>query len=369
MAVLKSIRIRGFKSIRELNLELRPLNVLIGANGAGKSNLLSFFEMLGDIRTGSFRNYVAASGRAHSLLHFGPKQTNEIEAALLFETEQGSIDYRFRLLPGAADSMYFGAEGVEVVSGKSGHATTLRLGTGHPESLLLDASQRHAEAREVYQLLSGCRMYHFHDTSATARARHYSTVTNDSSLLPYAGNLPAMLYRFRERERGPAYRRIVATIRQLLPQFGDFVLEPTGSNRDEVILNWRESGSDIVFGPHQLSDGSLRAISLTTLLLQPADLLPHLVVIDEPELGLHPAAKNILAGLLKSASQRCQLIVATQSPELVDAFEPEDVVVVEREERQSVFRRLSTAALEDWLKEYTLGQLWEKNVFGGGPFA
>ncbi len=186
--------------------------------------------------------------------------------------------------------------------------------------------------------------------------------------MPDAGNLAAILYRLRRQDTSPAYKRIVGTIRQIAPFFEDFELQPTGPGDKEIILNWRDKDSDEIFGPHQLSDGTLRALSLITLLLQPVEDLPDLIIVDEPELGLHPVAKHIVAGLLKKASYHCQVIVATQSSSLVDAFEPDDVIVVDRVDRQSTFRRLDAESLQEWLKEYTLGQLWEKNVFGGGPF-
>jgi predicted ATPase len=372
MAVLRRVELNGFRSISKLELDLRPLNVMIGANGAGKSNLISFFRMLnammGKGNDAGLQNYVAHNGRAHSLLHYGPKATPQMEAALQFETDNAKDEYRMRLFYAAGDTLVFAEEVLRYLrkDWQGAPPQPHSLGAGHLETRIAEAAESGDKIAQVFrQLLNNCRVYHFHDTSATAKILQYCYVGADRFLMPDAGNLAAVLYRFRERETGPAYRRIVGTIRQIAPFFGDFELEPEGR---DIILNWREKDSDQVFGPHQLSDGTLRSMALFTLLLQPIDNFPDLIIIDEPELGLHPAAKNLLAGMLKSASQHCQIIVATQSPELVDAFDPEDVVVVEREERQSVFCRLDPAALGEWLKEYTLGQLWEKNVFGGGPF-
>jgi predicted ATPase len=211
-------------------------------------------------------------------------------------------------------------------------------------------------------------VYHFHDTSASARARGYCYVGNDRRLMPDAGNVAAMLYRFRREDSNPAYRRILGTIRQIAPFLADFVLEPTGQENKDIILNWQDKDSGDVFGPHQLSDGTLRFIALATLLLQPQALLPDVIVIDEPELGLHPAALNLVGGLLRSASHHTQVVVATQSAALVDSFDPDDVVVVNRRDGASTFERLREEQLKNWLQDYTLGQLWEKNVVGGGPF-
>jgi len=164
-----------------------------------------------------------------------------------------------------------------------------------------------------------------------------------------------------------ALHEVLDTIRQVAPFFGDFELEPEARNHDSIRLNWREKGVDQIFGPHQISDGTLRAIALITLLLQPESSLPRVIVIDEPELGLHPYAIGVLASLVKRASHHCQVILATQSPALLDEFEPEDVVVVDRDSQESKFRRLGSDQLDSWLEEYSFSEAWEKNVFGGGP--
>lgn len=371
MENLKRITVKGFKSIRNISLELGPLNVLIGVNGAGKSNLVSFFKMLNEMMGGRLQQYVATSGRAQSLLHFGPKITPQLEATLEFEVDKGTDTYHLRLFHAAGDTLVFAEEELTFL-GKDwpGSPKPTALGAGHQETRINDeADKGDHTAKTVRYLLNRCRVFHFHDTSATARARQYCYVGDDRWLMPDAGNLAAILYRLRNHEEGPAYRRILATIRRIAPFFEDFELEPAGNGGKEIILNWRQKDSDQVFGPHQLSDGTLRAMSLVTLLLQPVDDLPNLIVVDEPELGLHPAAKTIIAGLFKKALHHCQIIVATQSPALLDVFDAEDVVVVERDAEASSFRRLDESALEEWLQEYSLGQLWEKNVLGGGPFS
>lgn len=133
------------------------------------------------------------------------------------------------------------------------------------------------------------------------------------------------------------------------------------------MLNWRDVDSDHLFGPHQISDGTLRAMALVTLLAQPPEGLPSLMVLDEPEIGLHPYAIEIVADLMRSASAYCPLIVATQSVAIVNHFAPEDIVTVTREESQSKFSRRSAESLKDWLADYSIGELWEKNLIGGTP--
>lgn len=221
-------------------------------------------------------------------------------------------------------------------------------------------------ARAFRYLITNCRVFHFHDTSASSRVRQTCYIEDNRFLMPDAGNLAAVLYRLKEKE--PAtYKRIVGTIKQIAPIFDDFVLAPSALNHQRILLNWRDRFSDVLFGPHMISDGTLRAMALITLFSQGQQNMPPVIVIDEPELGLHPFAINVLAGLLRKASHKCQIIVATQSASLLDHFEPDELVVVERTGQESSFVRLDPARLEEWLSEYTMRELWEKNVIGGGP--
>lgn len=371
MGRLQRIRLQGYKSIQSMDLELRSLNVLIGVNGAGKSNLVSFFKLLNEMMGKRLQQYIATSGRAQSILHFGPKVTPQLEAELQFEVEQGTDTYRMLLSHAASDTLVFSEEQLSSLKAEESEPTrVMQLGTGHQESRLKYAAMHGEPMSEIfYHLLNNCRVFHFHDTSPTARARQYCYIGDNRHLMPDAGNLAAILYELKNHSESAAYRRIVTTIRRIAPYFHDFDLEPSGANDKDIILNWRQNDSDQIFGPHQLSDGTLRAISLVTLLLQPVTQLPAVMIVDEPELGLHPAAKTIIAGLLKKAAHHCQVIVATQSTALLDAFDPEDVVVVERDAKASTFKRLDSLTLREWLEEYTLGELWEKNVLGGGPFS
>lgn len=369
MDMLTHVSLRGFKSIKDIDLELRPLNILIGANGAGKSNLVSFFKMLNEMMGGRLQAYIGTAGRAHTLLYYGPQTTPQMEATLQFEVATGLNTYHMRLFHAAGDTLIFAEETLNFLrTGWLGQPQEVQLGAGHQETRLGEAASNEAVARVLIGLLGRCHVYQFHDTSATARVRQYCYVGDDRWLLPDAGNLAAILYRLRQQDETPAYKRIVGAIQQIAPFFADFDLSPTGPGNREIILNWREKASDQLFGPHQLSDGTLRAMALITLLLQPVHELPTLIVVDEPELGLHPVAQQLVGALLKKASCHCQVLVATQSAALLETFDPEDVIVVDRAERQSMFRRLEAAPLQEWLQDYTLGQLWEKNVLGGGPF-
>ena len=370
---LKSIAIKGFRSIRETKLELRPINVLVGANGAGKSNLIAFFKLLNELTAGRLQQHIAATGRAASNLHFGPKTTPQLEAEIEFETEKETETekrtYRMRLFHAAGDSLIFAEETLSFQESDWPQPKIVPLGAGHQETRIGDkAAEDDFTAKNLLHLLNRCRVYHFHDTSPTAGVRQYCYVGDNRWIMPDAANLAAVLYALKSRGE-TAYRRIVATIRQAAPFFDDFDLEPVGPGGKEIILNWRHRNSGLIFGPHQFSDGTLRAVCLISLLLQPKENFPYLIALDEPELGLHPYALDVIASLFRAASRHAQILVGTQSGAFLDSFEPGDVVVVERndEDEATEFDRPPAEKLSAWMADYSLGEIWEKNVIGGGP--
>lgn len=376
--MVTKIEIHGFKSIRELNtLQLGPLNVFIGANGSGKSNLISFFKLLNAMAfsPGNLQFYISKAGGANTLLYDGATVTPQLSAGLTFQTATGLNEYFFRLVHAAPDTLIFAEEKIRHTpqgsSGESKENDWLTLGSGQRETnLMAHASQGNQTAAAILALLRQCSVYHFHNTAETARMRQRWDVYDDRVLKEDGANLAPFLRRLRDT-RPRYYGRIVETIRQIVPFFADFVLESVSGT---VLLQWRERGSDNIFGAHQASDGMLRVIALVSLLFQPEDELPMVLILDEPELGLHPYAMNILAGLLQSVATRTQLLLATQSLTLIDQVEPGEIVVVDRTARpssfghiESTFRRLDEAKLSDWLDAYSLAELWEKNVIGGRP--
>ena len=362
---LKHIEIKGFRSIKEMALELRPLNVLIGANGAGKSNLIAFFKLVNELMGGRLQQYIGATGRATANLYFGPKITPQLEAKMAFEVENGTDIYQMRLFHASGDSLIFAEEILSYQTIDSPKPKVVPLGGGHWETRIGDEAEAgKPAAKMVRHLLNHCRVYHFHDTSPTARVRQYCYVGDNRWLMPDAANLAAVLYALKSSEE-IAYRRIVRTIQQVAPFFEDFDLEPTHSR--DIILNWRHRESDLIFGPHQFSDGTLRAICLISLLLQPKENRLDLIVVDEPELGLHPYALQVIASLFRAASRHTQVLVSTQSSAFLDAFEIEDIVIVERNNEATEVRRPDAEKLDAWLEDYSVGEIWEKNIIGGGP--
>lgn len=361
MARLDRIRIAGFKSIRDQEVELRPLNVLIGANGSGKSNFIGVFRLLHEIEMGGLQLFVARGGGADKILHYGRKVTDR----LLLDLHFGPSSYFCELVPAAGDSLVFAREEVHLQKPGAEGRKTESFGAGHKEAKAAPSAEPEI-ADFVITALEDWQVYHFQDTSTAAKVKQTGDLHDNFKLRPEAGNLAAFLYRLRETEPD-AYRNITDVVRLVAPFFGSFLLQPDRLNPDKIKLEWQEQGSDAYFDAHSLSDGTLRFICLATLLLQPE--LPSAILLDEPELGLHPYAITVLADLLRSAATRTQVIVSTQSVTLVNQLSPEDILVVDRIEGASMFRRLTQPEIATWLDDYALGELWEKNVLGGRPGA
>ncbi|KHN52590.1 AAA family ATPase [Pectobacterium fontis] len=352
---LSHIVIEGYKSIARCDLRMGCLNVLIGANGAGKSNFIGFFRLIATLLDKRLQMLVGKSGGPDALLHFGRKKTETLKGELYF----GNNGYKFALEPTNDNRMMFQREALWWnINGDNG------VNSGHFESL----AEEHRSNIKKYTLpaMRRWRVYHFHDTSESARVKQIHRINDNDYLREDGANLAAFLFRL-QKNHTEYYQRIVKTIQMVAPFFGDFYLRPTSDSPDSIQLEWVEKEQDIPFKAHELSDGTLRFILLATVLLQPEIYMPSAIIIDEPELGLHPYAISILAALISSASEQHQLIVSTQSVELVNEFEAEDLIVVDKHLGASTFKRLEQDTLQDWLEDYSLGELWKKNILGGRP--
>ncbi len=371
MSHLKTLSIEGYKSIRSLKpLTLGPLNILIGANGAGKSNFISFFRFLREIVEQRLQLQVAKEGGIDRVLYLGSKETPRISASLRF----GRNGYDFSLDPTSDDRAVFSSERTFFRGDFGNDART--IGTGNMEARLkelkdeVNTKSQLGVPHYVYESISNWVMYHFHDTSDSALVRKPGAINLAERLAPDASNLAAFLYSLAQR-KFETYQRIVDIVRLACPFFYNFVLRPMPSNAEYIRLEWQQVGSEYPLLASQLSDGTLRFICLVTALLQPN--APSMILFDEPELGLHPYAITVLASLLRQGTQVLtgvpykQVIVSTQSAALVDYFSPEEVIVTERMKEESVFRKLDAGSLDAWLQEYSLGELWQKNLLGGRP--
>lgn len=351
--MLDRIKIRGYKSIRELDLPLGPINILIGSNGAGKSNFISFFKLVNNIYEQRLQSYTKQVG-AENLLYYGLKKTQEVFGSLVFSDNA----YTFSLHPKDDGGMFIAKE-----------VSWYRYSDRGSQNSNIEESEIKTSTlmRNNYlqQYLQSYKIYHFHDTSKGSPLRSSAKVNDNRVLREDGGNLPAYLY-LMQQKYPKTLKRIESVVRSVMPYFERFDLEPQALD-GSIELVWNDvDAPDKYFSAHDLSDGSIRFIALAALLLQPE--LPKIIIIDEPELGLHPVAVTMLAGMIHSAAARgCQIIVSTQSVNLINNFEAEDIVTVDRRDGQSVFNRLSKDSLKSWIEDYTLGELWMKSVINGQP--
>ena len=349
--MVNQITIEGYKSFRAQTIKLDGLNVLIGSNGAGKSNFLSFFELLGNAFEQRLGAYVATTGGVDKLLFQGRKTTEKITATLIMSHNSYGLTLQE-------------ADGKLIVENERlGYYNDIVTITEYSPEATIKTYSGMSRGNYIKDYLSHIRKFHFHDTGRRSPFATECHVRNDAyTLYSHGENLSPILYRM-QQERPIAYQRIVKVIQSVAPYFLDFYFQ--ASEAETLRLQWRDKYSEMIYGPNDLSDGTIRFIALATLFLQP--ILPSVVIIDEPELGLHPVAIQKLAGLMKSAAARgCQIIAATQSADLISNFEPEQILTTNLKDGQTLVERLNGEELSHWLRDYSLGDLWKQSIVKGG---
>ena len=388
-AMIESVRIRGFRSLADVEISGLPrAAVLIGANGSGKSNFIRFFEMLSwMIKSRKLGEFIVSHGGADDQLFGGNRVTPRMEATIRLRTGGGTNDYRFALSHAHPDRIFFSEESLRYsASAYPTEAKWQHLGSGHQEAIIVEMAQsgrqnvlemestrgefnefldvNRTTARVITNLLRNCAVFHFHDTSDKSRIKTRWDATDNNHLRSHGGNLAAVLRRL-EREDVRRYEMICRHIGRILPVFDRFAIE---ESYGKVYLRWKAKWTDKTFGAHLTSDGSLRFFALVTLLNLPPEMLPDVLLLDEPELGLHPMAVTLIGGMIKAVAAKRQVIVATQSPLLVDAFDLDEVVVLELQEGRTELSKLSPENYRVWLDDrFTPGDLWLKNLIGGRP--
>lgn len=364
---LQEVMIKGYKSISFANpvtLKLEDVNILLGANGAGKSNIISFFKMISYMMSRSFEKYVELAGTSNALLYYGSKKTPVIHAEMKFADDKSIDTYQFTLSKASPDRLVITEENVFWHRKGEEKPYEVAIEPNFKESALVGNKDRVAQS--IYKMLSFCKVYQFHDSSAEGPLRQACPVETANYLQSHGNNLPSFLL-YLKGYFFDSYTRIVNYVRDVIPQFQDFYLQPIGNN---ISLRWIDnSASDYVFNAHQLSDGSIRFIALATLLLQPQETMPSVIIIDEPELGLHPYAIAQLTEMIKDASIHAQIIIASQSKDLADYFDIDNISIVEMDKKNSCtnVRKLVHKDYEAWLEHYSVSELWDKNIIGGRP--
>lgn len=346
------IEIEGYKSIKKAKIEICPINILIGANGAGKTNFLSFFEFLNNLYERKLQEYISLNGGEDKMLHHGGKITTKLLSKISFN--ENANTYSFILEKGSEDMVFI----KENLWDKNDFVSISEYD--------LEANIKISRTPIAYDLrshLNNLKKYHFHDTGKYSSFNKLSHIDNDAYFLYEKGeNLAAFLYKI-QKNHPIVYNRIVKVIQSIAPYFSDFFFQP--NKQDLLRLQWQDKYSSTVYGVSDLSDGTIRFIALTVLFMQPD--LPQTLIIDEPELGLHPSAISKLAGMIQSvAAKGTQVIVATQSIDLLSYFNPEDIIAVDLHDGASIFTRLKQEELEIWLTDYALGDLWKRNIITEG---
>ena len=371
---ISSVKIEGFRSLANVEISgIGDTAVMIGANGSGKSNIMRFFEMVSwMLRARKLDEFVQRQGGADDQLYRGNAVTPRLKAEISLTADAGLNDYKFTLTHAHPNRFVFTDEAFRFTRFEWEKAPNWQhLSSGHSEARIVEASQQSVSndvnpvtARTILYLLTQCAVYQFHNTSDTSNFK-ISWDTGDNNVLrSHGGNLPAILHRL-EQEDIRRFDYVQENIRRILPAFDRFEIE---ENYGKVALRWKAKGSDKTIGAHLTSDGSLRFFALVTLLNLPPAMLPNVLLLDEPELGLHPAAVALVSGMIDSLSRDRQTIVATQSPLLVDAFDLDRIFVLEFEDGRTQVKRLDPENYRNWLEDgFAPGELWQKNLLGGRP--
>ncbi len=365
---IDTLEITGFRGIKHAKIELRDINVLIGANGAGKSNILLSVYLLSERNHSSFRQFFNGLGGNDSLFYGGVKLNSKIKIKITLADK--------KKLTHATQIDYISGGQVEIsqisnAESKSGQKLTLfnfddqkqEIYSPVRDTATVNILVEHS--KKISELFGNLGIYKFCDTSPMSPIRQPSLINDNVNLRGMGENLSAWIYLFSIKQP-KQFSFFQSLVRRVVPRFDCFVLRPDPFNENQIRLEYRNLGQDLLLSAAHLSDGSLRFIALAVLLLFNP---PPLIIIDEPELGLHPTALQLIADLIRQASFESQIIVATQSVDFLNQFEPHQILVVEREEdsEETLVKRLDATELEGWLEDYSVGDLWLKNVLGGKP--
>ena len=399
--LIKSLHIRGMLSFQDMFIDMRPLNVLIGPNASGKSNLIEIVALLqslpGDLagfirQSGGIsewlwkgeekRNELARSGRIEAILSsYVPTSIVPTSMSLRYLIDITDMFQRLDVLSERLEDEYpvkecdrpfeyfqvrAGAGSIVSDIIRTTESSTRQIKEGDlstGQSILHEIRDptTNVEITFLGRRLSETRIYREWNIGRKSAVRKPQPADAPNDFLNESFSNLALV--INQLQRGPAIREIEENLREfyeLYEQIGVSV------EADGAQLWLREKGLQDAIPATRLSDGTLRYLALLTILCHPTP--PPLICIEEPELGLHPDMIPQIGKLLLSASERTQLIVTTHSKALIDRLweDPESVIVCERDfDAGSEFKRLSADKLEKWLERYELGELWEKGVLGG----
>jgi len=376
---ISRLRVHGFKRLQHMEVGLSDLTVLVGPNSSGKTALLEAVRVLSRSADRALAQAVADLGGMVAVMsrggdglgpHFALRVPVTSSRVALYELTLRTVQSTHEV---ETEELWSGLAGVEHADLAFGfgllHGVRVvdpelrgwdpRLGLERQETLLSDRPPGGSWVDELRAALASIAFYGPVDAGPDAPIRLPQQVRPARLPRPSGEYLASTLQYKRSRDRW-MFDRLEGVLRTAYPGFEGLDFEPVAAG--SIMLTWSERGK--VYYANELSEGTLRFLLLASLLLTTE--LPALVLIDEPEVSLHPELLCLLSDLLQDASSRTQLLVATQSPELISWLKPEQIVVLDLDDegwcQATPGDQLN---LEDWLKDYTLGQLWTKGVIGG----
>jgi predicted ATPase len=389
MTHFEKLHIDGFRRLYEIDLKLKPLNVVIGANGSGKTSLLDVFLLLAASASGKLKETMSDLGGIGANITNLMAARGENERFVSFDLEMGvsgykPIEYGLAIVPVGVGYRISGERLNQWRDNKSEPFTHIHANDGfvryfepktkkgfvrpnwdydQAESALSQVPKMFQEPEEFRNRLASSTHYHVLDVSSRAPIRLPQQM-RDAQLPGHDGeDLVSCLYTLRETDPD-RFETIEATLRAGFPDFERLNFPPVAAGT--LAMTWKDKTSKNPFFMHQLSEGTLRFLWLATLLQSPG--LTAVTMIDEPEVSLHPELLSLLADLLREASARTQLIVATHADRLIRFLKPSEVVTISmNDEGAAEATRADELDLEKWLQEYTFDEVWRMGRMGARP--
>jgi len=382
MYKINHIKIEGFRRLKEIDLPIRPLMVIIGANGVGKTSLLDAYSLLSASATGGLNSKLSQFGGLSSVL-----TRDDADCVTLFVDMDvpgyKPLEYEISLTTKGA-GYAISREILSQTRNKNKHAEAFKHIDSKDndikyfetekevlirpnweydplETSLFQVPKMFRQPEELRRILGSVTQYHVLDVGSRAPVKLPQQMKPAD--LPGADgeDLIPFLYYLRESNR-ERYEAIEDSLRAAFPNFESLSFPPVAAGM--LTLTWKDRNFRKPFFMHELSEGTLRFLWLVSLLQSPG--LSTVTMIDEPEVSLHPELLSFLADLMREASKRTQLIIATHSDRLIRFLEPKEVVVMDSDDDGCTTAQWGdTLDLDDWLKEYSLDEVWRMGRMGG----
>lgn len=383
MNSFERITIEGYRRLFNVQIDMRdrPLTVMIGANGVGKTSLLEIFSLLAASANAQLANKISELGGLPDIIT--RDRANSITISLSMSVPgYAPLDYQLEVaLKGftyeiALETLtqqnnrhaleplkYIESRGLDVIYFNTEDRALLRPNWDHNplETSLAQVPKMYQEPEKLRKRLASCTFYGA--LNVAPKSPRLPQSMRPASLPGANGeDLVSCLYYLRETDP-ERFEIIEDTLTAAFPDFERLGFPPVAAGT--ITMTWKDKNFSKPIYMHQLSEGTLRFIWLITLLQSPG--LTAVTLIDEPEVSLHPELLRLLADMMREASQKTQLIVATHSDRLIRFLKPEEVLVCDAEDGLTTMRWGDSFNLEHWLEEYSLDQVWAMNLMGGRP--